>query len=208
MSAKTANASAQTPEEKKAFYKEYIYPVVILVAIAVVTTALLAVTNFISAPVIVRNQEATANAVRQELLPDADSFTQVETDLLTNDDSSAHVDSVYQADNGSGYVITIVTKSFGGDLTMMVGLNSDGTISGVQVTNSSDTPGVGSKDAQPEYLAQYDGLSSLTSEDVKSESSTTSSGATFQYISGASVSGSAIHKGVYLALEQFAQLGS
>lgn len=204
----SANAAAQSPEEKKAFYKEYIYPVVILVAIAVVTTALLAVTNFISAPVIVANQEANANAVRQELLPDADSFSQVDTDLLTSDDSSAHVDSVYQADNGSGYVITIVTKSFGGDLTMMVGLNADGTISGVQVTDSSDTPGVGSKDAQPEYLAQYDGLSSLTSENVKNETSTTSSGSTFQYISGASVSGSAIHKGVYLALEQFAALDS
>lgn len=204
----SANAAAQSPEEKKAFYKEYIYPVVILVAIAVITTALLAVTNFISAPVIAANQEANANAVRQELLPDADSFSQVDAELLTSDDSSAHVDSVYQADNGSGYVMTVVTKSFGGDLTMMVGLNADGTISGVQVTNSSDTPGVGSKDAQPEYLAQYDGLSSLTSDNVKNETSVTSSGSQFQYISGASVSGSAIHKGVYLALEQYAALDS
>ncbi len=202
MSKKTNAASAE-----ENFGKEYIYPVVILVVICVVTTALLAITNFISAPIIEKNQEASATAARKELLTDADSFTSVDTDLQTSEDQSAKVTEVYQADNGSGYVITVVTKSFGGDLTMMVGLSSDGTITGVKVTDSSDTPGVGSKDAQPEYLAQYDGLSQLTSEDVKKETSETSDGAAFQYITGASVSGSAIHKGVYLALEQYKALG-
>ncbi len=202
MSRKTNAASAE-----ENFGREYVYPVVILVVICVVTTALLAITNFVSAPVIEKNQEASATATRKELLTDADSFTSVDTDLQTSEDQSAKVTEVYQADNGSGYVITVVTKSFGGDLTMMVGLSSDGAITGVKVTDSSDTPGVGSKDAQPDYLAQYDGLSQLTSEDVKKETSTTSDGAVFQYITGASVSGSAIHKGVYLALEQYKTLG-
>lgn len=202
MSKKTNAASAE-----ENFGKEYVYPVVILVIICVVTTALLAITNFVSAPIIEKNQEASATATRKELLSDADSFTSVDADLQTSEDQSAKVTEVYQADNGSGYVITVVTKSFGGDLTMMVGLSSDGAITGVKVTDSSDTPGVGSKDAQPDYLAQYDGLSSLTSEDVKKETSTTQSGAAFQYITGASVSGTAIHKGVYLALEQYKALG-
>lgn len=202
MSRKTNAASTE-----ENFGREYVYPVVILVIICVVTTALLAITNFVSAPIIEKNQEASATATRKELLTDADSFTSVDTDLQTSEDQSAKVTEVYQADNGSGYVITVVTKSFGGDLTMMVGLSSDGSITGVKVTDSSDTPGVGSKDAQPDYLAQYDGLSQLTSEDVKKENSTTSDGAVFQYITGASVSGSAIHKGVYLALEQYKALG-
>ena len=202
MSRKTNAASTE-----ENFGREYVYPVVILVIICVVTTALLAITNFVSAPIIEKNQEASATATRKELLTDADSFTSVDTNLQTSEDQSAKVTEVYQADNGSGYVITVVTKSFGGDLTMMVGLSSDGSITGVKVTDSSDTPGVGSKDAQPDYLAQYDGLSQLTSEDVKKETSTTSDGAAFQYITGASVSGSAIHKGVYLALEQYKALG-
>ena len=202
MSKKTNAASAE-----ENFGREYVYPVVILVVICVVTTALLAITNFISAPIIVKNQEAAATAARKELLTDADSFTAMDTELQVSEDQSAKVTEVYQADNGAGYVITVVTKSFGGDLTMMVGLTSDGLITGVKVTDSADTPGVGSKDAQPEYLAQYDGLTELTAQDVKKETSVTSGGAAFQYITGASVSGTAIHKGVYLALDQYKALG-
>ncbi len=201
MSKEKANAAGENTG------REYVYPVVILVVISVITTALLAITNYISSSIIAANQEASATATRQELLPKADSFTAAEGEYLASDDQSAEVSEVYAADNGAGYVITVVTKSFGGDLTMMVGLDADGTITGVEVTDHSDTPGVGSKDMQPEYLAQYDGLSELTSDDVKKETSVTSDGNAFEYITGASVSGSAIHKGVYLALEQFEALG-
>ncbi len=187
--------------------KEYVYPVVILVVISVVTTALLAVTNFVSSPIIAANQAASANATRKELLAEADSFSLVEGDYLTSSDQSAKVTEVYEADNGVGMVLTVVTKSFGGDLTMMVGMDADGAVTGVKVTDSSDTPGVGSKDTQPDYLAQYDGLTTLTSENVKKETSVTSDGTAFEYITGASVSGTAIHKGVYLALDQFNALG-
>ncbi len=187
--------------------KEYVYPVVILVVISVVTTALLAITNFVSSPIIAANQAASADATRKELLAEADSFSLVEGDYLTSSDQSAKVTEIYEADNGVGMVLTVVTKSFGGDLTMMVGMDAEGAVTGVKVTDNSDTPGVGSKDMQPDYLAQYDGLTTLTSENVKKETSVTSDGTAFEYITGASVSGTAIHKGVYLALDQFNALG-
>ena len=50
------------------------------------------------------------------------------------------------------------------------------------------------------YLAQYISKNSLSAEDVKKE-------AGFNFITGASVSGTAIHKGVYAALAQYAALG-
>ena len=75
-----------------------------------------------------------------------------------------------------------------------------GAITGVKVTDHADTPGVGTKDQDPEYLAQYIEKTSLGAEDVKKESG-------FNFITGASVSGTAIHKGVYAALAQYAQIG-
>ena len=83
---------------------------------------------------------------------------------------------------------------------MMVGIDAGGAITGVKVTDHADTPGVGTKDQDPEYLAQYIEKTSLGAEDVKKE-------AGFNFITGASVSGTAIHKGVYAALAQYAQLG-
>ena len=182
-------------------FKEYGMPVVVLVAICFFTTLLLALTNSVSAPIIVRNAEISATANRTELLPEADGFTKVEDiEYCTSSDAKASVTDVYKADNGAGYVMTCVTKSFGGDLTMMVGLDSTGAITGVKVTDHADTPGVGTKDQDPEYLAQYIQKNSLSAEDCKKEPG-------FNFITGASVSGTAIHKGVYAALAQYAQLG-
>jgi electron transport complex protein RnfG len=192
--------SEKAKTQENSTFKEYIYPVVILTVIALVTTLLLAITNNVTTGVIAAKALAAANATRQELLPDADSFTQATlSGSFSSSDGKANVTEYWTADNGSGAVATVVTSSFGGDLTMMVGISSDGSISGVSVTSSSDTPGVGSKDADPDYLAQYNGLTSLKSENVK--------GGDVQYISGASVSGQAIHDGVYAALQAFASMG-
>lgn len=195
------STNAKTADPSNAKFHEYIYPVIILTLIALIATALLAVTNNITKPLIDQRAIEEANAARKAVLPDGDSFTQAQADTLcTSTDGSARVTEVYTADNGSGTVFTVVTKSFGGDLTMMVGVDSTGAVTGVKVTAHADTPGVGTKDQDPDYLAQYQGRTALTSEDVKSEDG-------FSYISGASVSGTAIHKGVYAALAQFAQTG-
>ncbi len=194
--------------ENKSTFHEYVYPVIILTAIAFVVTFLLAMTNNASAPVIAANAIASANATRQELLPAADGFTETAlTQSVTSSDGKAEVVGYYVADNGAGVVETIETTSFGGKLTMMVGIDADGAITGVKVTDHADTPGVGTKDQAPEYLAQYQGLSELTNENVKKEAAVTTSGAPFAYITGASVSGTAIHKGVGVALNAFGQLG-
>ena len=158
-------------------------------------------TNSVSEPIIVRNAAITATENRKELLPDADDFTQLELDsYASSSDNKASVTEVYKANNDTGYVMTCMTKSFGGDLTMMVGLDAAGAVTGVKVTDHADTPGVGTKDQDPEYLAQYISKTALGGEDVKKESG-------FNFITGASVSGTAIHKGVYAALAQYAALG-
>ena len=53
----------------------YIAPVIVLVCICLVVTAALAATYGVTQPIIDKNTKASADAARQELLPDADSFT-------------------------------------------------------------------------------------------------------------------------------------
>ena len=91
---------------------------------------------------------------------------------------------------------------------MMVGINAEGAVTGVKVTVHADTPGVGTKNMEPSYLSQYSGISALTSaSDVKKESAELASGGSFAFISGASVTGQAIHSGVDAALIQYAAIG-
>ena len=181
-------------------YKEYIRPVVVLVVIGVVVTALLALVYGVAHPIIVANDKASADASRVELLSEADGFTEYDGDLYVLEDGKVYVDSCYVADNGAGMVATINTKSFGGVMTMMVGIDSDGAVTGVKISSHSDTPGLGTKNWDSDSRNyNYDGVTELTSTNVKDGQ--------VKYVSGASVSGAAIHKGVYCALEQFKQMG-
>lgn len=180
--------------------KQYTAPVIVLVAICFFVSLALAFVYKVANPVIEANAEASAIASRQELLPEADDFTDVSTDdMATSSDGKAQVTEAYQANNGAGYVFTVETTSFGGTLTMMVGMDSEGAITGVKVTDHSDTAGVGTKNFTDDYLGQYVGLTSLNSEDVKKDG-------TIQYISGASVTGTALQKGVAAALAEYAEL--
>ncbi|MCR5811935.1 MAG: FMN-binding protein [Lachnospiraceae bacterium] len=187
-------------------------PVIVLSCICLVVSFALAFTYKITNPIIVKNQNAVAVAARKEVLPDADDFTQDETVTAETGarsaDGKAVVQEVFAANNGTGYVMTVNTTSFGGELTMMVGLNAEGAVTGVKVTVHADTPGVGTKNMEPSYLSQYSGISKLTSaSDVKKESAELASGGSFAFISGASVTGQAIHSGIDAALSQYAAMG-
>lgn len=177
-------------------------PVIVLSCICLFVSLALAFTYKVANPIIIKNNQAAADAARTEILPAADAFTQIEETGAVSNDGKAVVTEAYKADNGAGYVMTVETKSFGGALVMMVGMDGEGLITGVKVTEHADTPGVGTKNMEVDYLAQYGGMAELTSADnIKKES------APFAFISGASVTGQAIHSGVAAALSQFAAMG-
>lgn len=181
-------------------YKEYIAPVVVLVAICLVITFALAYVNSITAPIIEENAIATANAARAELLPAADTFTKYDGDLVVLEPDKVYAAECYVADNGSGMVVTVKTKSFGGILTEMVGIDADGAITGVKVTAHGDTPGLGTKAHDPGYLEQYKGMTEYADFSAKNDPNVT-------HVTGASVSSNAVHYGVCAALEQYKAMG-
>ena len=176
-------------------FKEYIAPVVVLVAICLVVTGLLAFVNSITAPIIEANSIKAANEARAELLPAADTFTAYEGKLAVVEEGKIFATECYIADNGSGMVVTVKTKSFGGLLTEMIGLDKDGKITGVKVTAHGDTPGLGTKAHDAAYLKQYVGLATATDVTAKGD-------ANVNHVSGATISSNADHAGVYAALEQ------
>ena len=182
-------------------FKMYIAPVIVLVCICLVVTAALAATYGVTQPIIDKNTKASADAARQELLHDADSFTAVDSsELVVLEEGKVFATECYVADNGSGMVVTVQSSSFGGLLTEMIGIDKDGAITGVQVTAHDDTPGLGTKAQTPEHLGQYVGLTELQSTSAKDDSSV-------NYITGATISSNAVHYGVYCALEQYKALG-
>lgn len=126
-------------------------PTVVLGVICFVITFALAGIYNVTAPIIAEGELAAANAARMQVLSSADSFTQVEAALPEG------VTEAYQADNGAGYVFTSQAKGFGGAVVYMVGMDANGSIVGIQMFSHEETPGLGTKIGEADYLANYMG---------------------------------------------------
>lgn len=149
--------------------KDLIMPTLVLVVICLVAAAALALTNQVTAPIIAQAQAEAANAARILVLPEADTFTEI-TDYKTE-----NVYEVYKANNGAGYAITSSAKGYAGELQVMVGISSEGTITGTQVMICGETPGLGDRVQKDPYRSQYDGKdASLEGVDVISGSTVSS----------------------------------
>ena len=121
----------------------------------------------------------------------AESDTDV-IDYVTLANSNPDVNDVYVVSKngeGAGFCINITAKGFGGDMTLMIGYNYDGSLKGVQVISHSETPGVGTKALVSEHLSQYNG---------KSGELTIAKGASadISAVSGATISSKAVHAAV------------
>jgi electron transport complex protein RnfG len=182
-------------------FHNFVAPILVLVIICFVVTFALAMTYGVTKPVIDKNTLAAANEARADIMPQAKGkFEEVKTKHLVLEKNKVFVDDVYKASNGAGCVITVESSSYGGLLTAMVGIDKDGAITKVKITNASDTPGVGTRAQEPGHLKQYNGLKKLGNEQIKSDP-------TVQHVSGASISSEAIHKAVFCALKQFNNMG-
>ena len=101
------------------------------------------------------NDIASANAqadhiwLMQTLLPDSKEFTQ---EPYTGED--ANIRSVHKAENG--FVIETVTYGYAGEITMFVGVNNDGKVTGLVVRDLSETFGLGAEAlTDVDFLKQF-----------------------------------------------------
>jgi len=180
---------------KTSNFNEMFKPTLVLMLICLVVTAALAYSYQVTAPIIKEINMKNANIARGEVLPQGQgAFTKVDAQLPEN------ISEFYKANNGAGVVFTSLDKGFGGQLTVMVGIDSQGAITGVKVTQHTETPGLGTKAMTTSYLSQYQGKKAITR--------TSESGMTqIDAITGATLSSNGIFRATKTALSQYKLLG-
>lgn len=142
-------------------FNEIVKPVLVLVCICLVVTALLAYINSVTSPIIAKAEQEKTEQAMSEVLTEAEGFRPVEIDNLPD-----RVTEIYSAENGSGYVFMLTTKGYGGDMKLICGIKSDGTIEQCKTLSHAETSGLGSKTAEDPYRNQYCGKSSDTLSEV------------------------------------------
>lgn len=166
--------------------KDFIKPVVVLTVICLVVAGVLAYTYEFTAPIIAQGAQAEADASKLELLPEADSFEEIE---LSDIDGLI---SIHKAKNGAGYVTLSAAQGFGGLVNVMTGITADGKITGVKLMENQETPNLGTKVGDAAYTEQYIG------KDMNLEG--------IEAVTGATVSSKAFAKAVNIAFVAYGKV--
>ena len=171
-----------------------------LCVITFVAAALLGLVNMLTADRIAElTAKADMDAMKALIASDNDRYAKLEYTGKNN-----QVLGVYMAENGgsiSGYCVKVVTKGYGGDVRMIVGVGADLKVIGVVIVSAdAETPGLGQKITEPSFRAQYEGKSHEINsvKGVAGENEIVA-------VTGATISSRAVTLGVNLAIEAAAE---
>ena len=176
-----------------------------LTVISLITAFLLGLVNGVTKDKIAAIDAEKTRVAMSAVVPEGSEFTDALE--LTDDVVAAAkaqggtVSELYGVTNGgaeAGYVAKVAASGSQGTITMMVGIDANGAITGISVVNSSETSGIGTKVVGNEtntagvpVLDQFVGLSGAGSLVV---------GSNITAISGATVSTKGITMGANAAL--------
>lgn len=172
----------------------------ILFAICAVAALALGFTNKITAPIIEERNIQANNEARKIVLKDATEFKQMDKSDFKGNELVAEV---YEGTNGSevvGYTVKTLPKGYGGEIELIVGISKDGIITGINIGSMTETPGLGSKAAEPNFKDQFNEKSTEILALVKGNASKDNE---VQAISGATITSSAVTNGVNAAIEVY-----
>jgi electron transport complex protein RnfG len=164
-----------------------------LLAICAVVALLLGVVNSMTEPIITQLQADKKTAAMSQVLT-ADEYRESSSDV-------SGVSAIYEGYTGGslvGYVVEVTPNGFGGAISMTVGVSADDlTVTGVAVTDQSETSNVGTK-----VVGNQDVLDRFVGMDYGESGITVNSGSNrFDGVSGATVSSKGVTTGVNTALQ-------
>ena len=114
-------------------------------------------------PAIDMNKKADTTKALQELFPGA-TFPDLDlsdeelaklAQSVTSPDTSVNIENVYRAEqNGrlAGAALRVSRGGYSGKITMIVGVSTDGIITGVKILDHTETPGLGANAKSPKYF--------------------------------------------------------
>lgn len=159
-----------------------------LVCYAVISCTILAIVNNFTAPTIKANEIRKAKVAMESIFPNADNFEQIENfSPVTGTATMSVTDGYFVQKDGNviGGVVQVKGPTYD-KAKVMVGLNLDGTINGVQILEISDSPGFGLKANKPDFFLK-NGKTFYGQFEGKDASKGFKNGENFDSITGATI---------------------
>ena len=157
-----------------------------------------------------------ANYAYRTVFPDADAFNDMDgfdSEKATEAAAAAGyaddtIENCVVAVDASGaelgYVISVTDpNSYGGDVTLSIGVTNDGTLNGYSITTINDTAGLGMKAKEDSFSSQFAGKQVESFEVTKTGATSDNQ---IDAISGATITSSAVTSAVNAGLAYYRSL--
>ncbi len=195
---------------------EMVRNTVIITVIALVCGVLLGAVHEVTAGPIAAEKERALNEAYKAVMTEAASFEADEShtpeaaraalDALSDGDNDYSNDSVDKltiakdsAGNTLGYVMDVTAGGgYGGNIKFSMGVDTEGNITGISITEIGETPGLGMRaQSDPSFLAQFVG----TGKDHFQL------GSDIQGLTSATITSRCMTKGINAAMAYYSSLG-
>lgn len=168
--------------------------IAVLAVVCIVVSSILGFVNFLTKDKIAEIANEKIQNAMLEIIPDS-QFEAVELE------SGSKLDALYTAKAADGTLKGVCAQiTFTGsvsEITLILGVSVDNTISGVKITSINETAGLGSKATEPSWLKQFEGKKGpLSLAKNKAETATD-----IVAISGATETSTAVTNAVQVALD-------
>ncbi|MCI5971236.1 MAG: RnfABCDGE type electron transport complex subunit G [Oscillospiraceae bacterium] len=176
--------------------KEIVMPALILFLIVFAAVAILAWCNSATYDKIQQINAENAAKARQCVLPKAKQFEEV-----SDFKGEGIVKNVFEGRDGDkkvGYCVSVTPSGYGGEMEIMVGVDDDLKIAGIEIVSSSETAGLGKNASKESFKSQFVGL---TKEITVNKNAPDKNNNEIQALSGATITSNAVSSGANAAID-------
>jgi len=181
---------------------QFIRLTVVLMLISGLASAALALVDSFTAPRIKAAAEAKLQQNLLQALPGAARFDEDKTLLTQAQEAEASYKPAsafyraYKSDGSpAGIVATVAPYGYGGPVTTMIGVGSDGEVKAVRILSQTETPGLGTKVTKDKFLTGF--IGARTTDETLAVNK---DGGRIAAVAGATISSRAVTKAVNIAL--------
>ena len=165
-------------------------PAFSLLIICIVITFLVTLTYNVTKDTIRDRELEELNTAMAEVLPEGKNFKEITNEFIVDETDDFKIDGVYESN--AGFVFSILTPGYGGDVAVIIGIGNNGVIKGVRLGSNNETPSLGKQTEKPIFTSRFDKLSTNDSMTDSVDS-----------ISGVTITSNAVKKAVQAACNQY-----
>ena len=160
----------------------------ILLTITVIAGLLLGFANSLTAEAILENSKVSKEDLK-DILPTASSIADTQG-VEVNETINEVYDALDESGKKVGNVFKVTTKGFHGPVELVLAISNEEKVTGMKVLTHSETPGLGAKITEDEFLSRVKNIPIL--QDIEIIKVEPSMDHHIQGVSGASVSSKAV----------------